>query len=118
VLVVDDNRDAADSLATLLELSGHEVRRAYDGLTAVEIATRLRPDLVPLDIGLPLLNGYEAARRIRQTSGRRVKLVAVTGWGQEEARQRSSDSGFDEHLVKPVELATVNMLLEETADRC
>ncbi|MET0508359.1 MAG: ATP-binding protein [Burkholderiaceae bacterium] len=118
VLVVDDNRDAADSLATLLELSGHEVRRAYDGLTAVEIATRLRPDLVLLDIGLPLLNGYEAARRIRQTSGRRVKLVAVTGWGQEEARQRSSDSGFDEHLVKPVELATVNMLLEETADRC
>ena len=118
VLVVDDNRDAADSLATLLELSGHEVRRAYDGLTAVEIATRLRPDLVLLDIGLPLLNGYEAARRIRQTCGRRVKLVALTGWGQEEARQRSSDSGFDEHLVKPVELATVNMLLEETADRC
>lgn len=104
ILVVDDNDDAAASLAELLELAGNETHVASDGLEAVEAAERLKPDLVLLDIGLPKLNGYEACRRIReQPWGKRMTLVALTGWGQEEDRQRSKEAGFDNHLVKPLD---------------
>jgi PAS domain S-box-containing protein len=112
VLVVDDNEDGADSLAMLLRLGGHEAHTAHDGLAAVEAAQRLRPDVVLLDIGLPGLNGYEACRRIReQPWGRDLKLVAVTGWGQEEDRHRSREAGFDTHVVKPVDPDVLQTLL-------
>lgn len=112
ILVVDDNKDAADSFAKLMELNGHEVRKAHDGLEAIDVAASFRPDVVLLDIGLPKLNGYEAARRIRgEPWGKNMMLVAVTGWGQEEDRQRSQEAGFDHHLVKPVKAAAINELL-------
>lgn len=112
VLVVDDNVDSADSLAMLLELSGHEVSTAYDGLEAVDAAERLRPDVVLLDIGMPRLNGYDAARRIReQPWGRQMLLIAQTGWGQEEDRRRAREAGFDGHLTKPVDMAALARLL-------
>lgn len=103
ILVVDDNRDSADSLAMLLQLQGHDVEAVYDGLSAVHAAERFTPDLVLLDRGLPVLDGIEACRRIREKSwGRNMVIVALTGWGQEEDRRRSREAGFDEHLVKPV----------------
>ncbi len=112
VLVVDDNQDAADSLAFLLKLQGHEVRTAYDGLEAVTAAAAFVPSLVLLDIGLPNLNGYEAARRIRQQPGcKDARLVALTGWGQEEDQRRSREAGFDLHVTKPLELALLERLL-------
>ena len=104
ILVVDDNEDAAEWLATVLRLHGHETHVAYDGLEAVTTAERIRPDAVLLDIGLPRLDGYEACRRIRaQSWGRDLLLVALTGWGQDEDRQESRDAGFDARLVKPVD---------------
>ena len=113
ILVVDDNRDSADSLALLLTLQGSEVRTAYDGLEAVEAAAVFQPDVVLSDIGMPRLNGYETAQRIREQShGRRVALIAMTGWGQEEDRRRSTQAGFDFHLVKPVDLAALERLLD------
>ena len=113
ILVVDDNKDSAESLATLLELIGHEVHTAHDGLEAVDAAAKLEPDVILLDIGLPRLNGYEAARRIRQQRrrGSTLKLVALSGWGQEEDRRRSEAAGFDAHLVKPVDLDALSNLL-------
>ena len=112
ILVVDDNRDAAESLAMLLKLSGNETHTAHDGLEAVETAAQVRPDLILLDIGLPKMNGYEAARRIReQPWGKSMALVALTGWGQDEDRQKSRDSGFDGHLVKPVNPVALTELL-------
>jgi PAS domain S-box-containing protein len=103
ILVVDDNRDSADSLALLLSLHGHETEAVYDGVAAVETAERFHPDLVLLDRGLPLLDGIEACRRIRaQPWGKRMVIVALTGWGQEEDRRKSQEAGFDAHLVKPV----------------
>ena len=114
ILVVDDSRDAADSLAVLLRLEGHETHVAYDGLAAVETAARLQPDVILLDIGLPILNGYEAARTIReQERDKRPLLVALTGWGKEEDRQRSREAGFDAHVVKPVECAALGNLMVE-----
>lgn len=113
VLVVDDNRDAASSLAALLEMTGNETHVAHDGLAAVQAAAVLRPDVVLLDIGLPKLNGYEAARKIRQTPwGKGAVLVALTGWGQEEDRQMSREAGFDGHMVKPVDHADLMELLD------
>ena len=104
VLVVDDNADAADSLGQLLEMLGNEVRTAYDGEAGVGQATEFRPDVVLMDIGMPKLNGYEACRRIReQPWAADMVLVALTGWGQEDDRQKSADAGFDHHLVKPVD---------------
>jgi PAS domain S-box-containing protein len=104
VLVVDDNVDSADSLARLLRLRGYEVHVAYDGVEAVRVATEVKLDVAVLDIGLPRLNGYEAARQIRaHDNGRDLFLVAVTGWGQDTDRQRSREAGFEEHLVKPVD---------------
>jgi CheY-like chemotaxis protein len=112
VLVVDDNRDSAESLGLLLELHGHEVHKAHDGHEAVEAATRLGPDVVLLDIGLPTLNGYETARLIRERFGeKRVLLVALTGWGQEEDRRRSEEAGFDAHMVKPVDYPALARIL-------
>ena len=104
VLVVDDSVDAAESLAMLLEFEGHEIHKAHDGADAVKTAERLRPDIVLMDIGLPVLNGYEACRRIRsQAWGEAIVMVAITGWGQEEDREQSEAAGFDLHLVKPVD---------------
>ncbi len=112
ILVVDDNKDAADSLSMMLRITGMEVRTAYDGLEAVEVAAAFNPDVVLLDIGLPKLNGYEAARRIReQPWGKDMVLVAVTGWGQEEDRRRSQEAGFNGHMVKPVDPAALQQLL-------
>jgi CheY-like chemotaxis protein len=113
ILVVDDNRDAADSLAMLLRVMGNEVRTAHDGLEAVAAAAAFQPDLVLLDIGLPRLNGYEAGRRIREQQGKGVVLVAQTGWGQEEDRRRSREAGFDHHMTKPVEFDALQRLLAE-----
>ena len=112
ILVVDDNKDSADSLAMLLTLQGSEVRTAYDGLEAVEAAAAFQPDVILSDIGMPGLDGYQAAQRIReQHHGKRVVLIAMTGWGQEEDKRRSMEAGFDFHLVKPVDLAVLDRLL-------
>jgi CheY-like chemotaxis protein len=113
ILVVDDNRDFANTLAALLETFGHEVRTVYDGRTAVAIAGEYRPDAVLLDIGLPEMNGYDVARELRQAPGLgHVTLVAFTGYGQEEDRRRVREAGFDFHLVKPVEAAELARLID------
>ncbi len=103
VLVVDDNVDVTDTLAMLLQFSGHRVDIAHDGLEAVEAAIRLRPDVVLLDIGMPRLDGYGAARQIREKLGSGVMLIAMTGWGQDDDRRRSSEAGFDTHMTKPLD---------------
>jgi signal transduction histidine kinase len=119
ILVVDDKKDAADSLAVLLRLTGHEVHTAYDGPTALEEARAFRPELMILDIGLPGLDGYEVARRVRQTPGlERVRLAALTGYGRPEDVARGRAAGFDHHLVKPADpqaLRGLLGLLEETS---
>jgi CheY-like chemotaxis protein len=118
ILVVDDNADSAESLAMLLKISGNETQVAHDGLEAVEAAERFRPDVVLLDIGLPQLNGYDAARRIReQPWGKTMALIALTGWGQEEDRRRSKDAGFDAHLVKPVDYGALMEVLALPSER-
>lgn len=112
VLVVDDNRDAADVLSRMLRMSGQDVHTAYDGAQAVSAAEAIRPELILMDIGMPKLNGYDAASRIRDAPwGKEVFLVALTGWGQEEDRRRSAAAGFDRHLVKPVELQALHEIL-------
>ncbi len=112
VLVVDDNRDAAESLALMLRLDGHEVRVAHDGPAALEAASAFRPEVVLLDIGLPRMSGHEvAARLLRQPHAGRRLLVAMTGYGQDEDRRRSHEAGFDHHLVKPVDPQTLRDLL-------
>jgi PAS domain S-box-containing protein len=108
IVVADDNRDSADLFATFLRLVGNEVYTVYDGVSAVEEAERVRPDVVVLDIGMPRLNGEDACRRIRATPwGRHVVLIAVTGWDQEENRRRIIEAGFDAHLIKPVDPSAV-----------
>jgi PAS domain S-box-containing protein len=112
ILVADDNRDSATSLAMMLQVMGNETRTAFDGLEALDVAAAFRPDVILLDIGMPRLNGYDACRRIReQPWGKDLVLVAVTGWGQDEDRRRSQESGFNSHLVKPVEPADLEKLL-------
>jgi signal transduction histidine kinase len=112
ILVADDNSDALESLATLLELGGHEVFSAANGALALECAERHLPEVALLDIGMPKLDGYEVARRIRaQPWGRRITLVALTGWGQDSDRRRSGEAGFDSHLVKPLDLDKLTELL-------
>src|SRR4051812_36635561 len=112
MLVVDDNKDAADSLASLLRVDGNDIRTAYDGLEAIEVAEKFHPELVLLDIGLPKLNGYEVALRIRQQPwGRNIIIVALTGWWQDEDRRRSHEASFNLHIVKPVELSALENLL-------
>jgi len=112
ILVADDNNDALESLATLLQLSGHEVYTAANGAVALESAEQHRPEVALLDIGMPKLDGYEVARRIRaQPWGAHITLVALTGWGQDSDRRRSQEAGFDSHLVKPLDLDKLTELL-------
>ncbi len=112
VLVADDNRDSADTLAAMLEMVGHDVRVCYDGVNALTQAELFRPDVMLLDIGMPVLNGLELASRIRERPwGERIRLIALTGWGQPEDLKRSERAGFDHHLVKPVELSRLQELL-------
>jgi CheY-like chemotaxis protein len=114
LLVVDDNEDAATALATLLRLQGHQVRVVHDGISALEAVRAFRPVLILLDIGMPGMDGYEVARRIRKTPGmENVLLAALTGWGQQEDRRRTAEAGFDHHLVKPLQPATLEGLLAD-----
>jgi two-component system, chemotaxis family, CheB/CheR fusion protein len=112
VLVVDDNADAADVLGEILKMMGNEVLTVYDGESAIKAASEFKPNVVLCDIGMPKMNGYDTARRIRAEEwGRNAVLVALTGWGQKEDRQKSAEAGFDHHLVKPVEVDAVIALL-------
>ncbi len=112
VLVVDDNVDAADTLAMLFDLSGHVTRTAHDGVQALVVAQELQPDVALLDIGLPLLDGLEVARRLRQQPvGQRMVLVALTGWDEAADRLAAKAAGFDAHLVKPCDHAKLLQLL-------
>lgn len=112
ILVVDDNRDVVESLVTLLQLQGHEVRAAHEGAQALELGEQLRPDFVLMDIGMPGMNGYEACRRMRQCGwGQQATLIALTGWSQEDDRRSSQAAGFDAHLVKPVDMDQLEAIL-------
>jgi DNA-binding response OmpR family regulator len=113
VLVVDDNEDAADSLATLLGVMQYQVRVAYDGPEAIEAADEFEPAVALLDIGLPKLSGYDIARHIRRTRGENVLLVAITGWGQEEDRRKAREAGFDHHFTKPADFEVLVELIEQ-----
>jgi PAS domain S-box-containing protein len=114
VLVVDDNQQAAEVLGMLLNALGNDVRIAYDGLAAIDVAAEFRPDVVLLDIGMPKLNGYDTARRLREHPwGQNMVLAALTGWGQEEDQRRTKEAGFDYHFVKPVEPAALRKLLAD-----
>ena len=116
ILVTDDNRDGADSLAMMLRLMNHEVRTANDGIEAVRVAEDFRPDVILMDMAMPRMNGLDAARQIRgQAWGRAVIIIALTGWGQEGDRERSREAGCDGHLVKPVSLADLQNTLSELA---
>ena len=118
VLVVDDNEDSAETLAMLLRLSGNDVRTVHDGPRALAAAVEHRPDLIFLDIGMPGMNGFEVASRLRQHEEmHNVLLVAMTGWGQEEDRRRSKEAGFDQHLVKPLDLKALDDLLARAVPR-
>jgi CheY-like chemotaxis protein len=112
ILAADDNVDAATSLGMMLRLMGHETRVVHDGLRAVEEAESFRPDVALLDIGMPKLNGYEAAQCIRRASwGKDIVLVALTGWGQDDDKRRALEAGFDHHFTKPVNLTDLQRLL-------
>jgi CheY-like chemotaxis protein len=112
--VVDDNVDAATAMGGLLQSLGHETCVVYDGLEALKMAVEFRPDIVLLDIGMPGLDGYEVARRLRMLKkDRTFRIIAVTGWGQESDRQKSQDAGFDVHLVKPVDRNELVQVLGE-----
>ena len=111
ILVADDNVDLAESLAMVLQLSGHEVSQAYTGADAIAATDRLHPDVLVLDIGLPDLSGHEVARRLRQNAGARMLLIALSGYAQDEHRRRALESGFDHYLVKPVDFDQLDALL-------
>jgi CheY-like chemotaxis protein len=112
ILVVDDNRDSADSLAVLLRLVGHDVRTVHDGRQALVVASAYRPELVLLDIGLPGMDGFAVARQMRlQPELNGVVLVALTGYGSDEDRHLAEEAGFDHHMVKPIHFETLNDLL-------
>ena len=113
IVIADDNRDSADSMAMLLEAGGHEVHVAYDGAEAVAAADKTRPDVIQLDIGMPKMDGFECARAIRgQPWAAGTLLIALTGWGQEEDKRRALEAGFDRHLTKPVDPATLEAVLQ------
>ena len=114
ILVVDDNHDSADSLAMILKRMGYSVETAYGGAAAVAAVERFTPEAVLLDIGMPDMDGYQAARLIRELPrGKATVLIAQTGWGQEEDQRRAAEVGFDAHLTKPVEIAELVKLLEK-----
>jgi PAS domain S-box-containing protein len=114
ILVTDDNRDAADSIAWLLRAEGHQVQIAYDGQTALNLCASFRPEIMLLDLGMPGLDGLETARRIRRLpEGHKIILIAVTGWGQEDDRRRTTEAGFDRHFVKPIDLQLLRPFLSE-----
>jgi CheY-like chemotaxis protein len=114
ILVVDDGVSAADMLALFFELEGFNVRKAYDGLQGVQAAREMKPDVIFLDLGMPRMDGYAAAREIRSgPDGRTAVLVALTGWGEDDDRQKTLDAGFNHHLVKPVEPSMLRALLAE-----
>ncbi len=116
ILIADDNKDALTTLSTMLRLRGNEVATASDGLEAVREVTRFNPDFVLLDIGMPNMNGYEAARLIRTNNhGKRIKLVAITGWGQAADKSRALEAGFDSHMTKPVDASALSQLLMDFA---
>lgn len=109
ILVVDDNRDITRATQILLEVLGHTVRVAHDGPTALRIAIEFRPDLVLLDLGLPLMDGFEVARELRkQPGGTALQIIAISGWGDEATRIRSTAAGFDQHWLKPIGLDDLN----------
>ena len=117
-VIADDNQDAADSLATLLELQGHVVFVAHDGVAAYEMVRTKRPAVALLDIGMPGLNGYEVAQRVRQEAwGKRTLLIAATGWGQEDDRFQAFAAGFDAHLTKPFNPSELQQLLEDFTEK-
>ncbi len=112
VLIVDDNEDAANSLALILKLSGHETVSVYSAVDALQRAAAFRPDVVLLDIGLPGMDGYEVAQKMRALPGLRdIRIIAVTGYGRSDDRMRARDAGFDDHLTKPVEYAVLERTL-------
>ena len=112
ILIVDDNKDGASTLSMMLKILGNDTRTSYDGEDAVKAAIEFQPNVILLDIGLPKLNGYEVCRRIReQKNGHKILIIAQTGWGQDEDRQRTQDAGFDHHLVKPVDIAVLSKIL-------
>ena len=112
ILIVDDNRDSAESLALLLKMTGNKTYTAHDGIEAVKAIDQHRPEVVLLDIGLPHLNGHEVCRRVReQPWGKDIVIIALTGWGQEDDRRKSTEAGFNGHLVKPVDYDKLLKLL-------
>jgi CheY-like chemotaxis protein len=113
LVIADDSVDGADSLAFLLRAAGHTVFVAYDGRGAIKLAEEHQPDAMLLDIGMPEVSGYDVARAVRrEVWGRSIRLIALTGWGQAEHRRRSLEVGFDEHLVKPVDLDVLENVLQ------
>jgi CheY-like chemotaxis protein len=117
VLLIDDNIDAADSLAQLLALSGHDARTAVDGATGLRLAAEFSPEVVFCDLGLPGISGYEVAKALRELPrGRDVVLVALTGYGQPGDREKTAKAGFDAHLVKPVDPAVIESFLDDYAE--
>lgn len=116
VLLVDDNIDAAESLAQLLELSGHQVRTAADGNNAVKMAQEFLPEVVFCDLGLPGMSGYDVARELRLLpAGQDIVLAALTGYGQPSDREKTARAGFDAHLVKPVDPSVIESFLDDHA---
>jgi CheY-like chemotaxis protein len=116
ILVVDDNRDSADSLAMLLQLAGNEVHTGHDGLQAVEMAEKFRPDVVLLDIGLPGMDGYELARMLRKSNAA-IRLIALTGYGQVTDVEAAKNAGFDAHSAKPIAIAALLGLIQGFSER-
>ena len=118
ILIVDDNRDSADSLAMLLEITGNKTYMAHDGVEALEAVEKYRPEVILLDIGLPRLDGHEVCRRVREKSwGKNIVIIALTGWGQEDDRRKSEEAGFNGHLVKPVDYDELLELLSSLTTR-
>jgi CheY-like chemotaxis protein len=113
VLVVDDNRDAADSMAAMIGILGNDVRVAYSGLDVPASVASFHPELVLLDIGMPEMNGYEVCRELRKTQGEALRIVALTGYGQDSESQQA---GFNDHLLKPISLDSLQRILQSARD--
>ncbi len=115
ILVVDDNESSAMTLSWAMEMYGYEVRTCYDGFSAVEIAENFHPEIVLLDIGMPVMDGYEVCRRLRENPALcGTRVVAQTGWGDAETRRRTQEAGFDEHMTKPLDLWALKDMLDKT----